>query len=134
MDFEGSLGKMALEIGHGLPQCMFCFFHTKSLRNHPEAKLFVLEARFEIQHLRFKQIRLGLVEVTEVCSPAYVPDDANARFSQLSRGRFDYHGSRSKSSQPFLNNRSLGSTKAFVAPVERFVRAPQIKDDHLDDF
>ena len=87
MDFEGSLRKMALEIGNRLPQCMLCFFHAKSLRNHPEAKLFALEARFEIQHLRFEQILLCLVEVTEMCSPAHVPDDADACFSQLGRRR-----------------------------------------------
>lgn len=89
--FEVSLRKMAVKIRNSLPQRTLCFFHGQRRRNHPEAKLFALEARLEIEHQRIEQILLRLVEVTEVCSPAHVPDDANARFSQLARRRLGCH-------------------------------------------
>ncbi len=78
MDFDVSLRKMTVKIRHSLFQRMYCFFNRHRLRNHPEAKLVILEARFEIRHQRVEQILFCLVEVTEVGSPAHVPDDADA--------------------------------------------------------
>ena len=77
-DFDAGFRQMAVKIGNSRPQRARCFFHGQGLRNRPEAKLVVLEARFEIEHQRVKQIVLGLVEATEVCSPAHISNNAEA--------------------------------------------------------
>ncbi len=80
LDFEASLRKPAVEIGNRPPQRMLCIFRGQGRRNHPEAKLVVLEACLEKRHQRVEQILLRLIEATEVCSPAHVPKNADACF------------------------------------------------------
>src|ERR1700730_6569816 len=111
---------MAIEIRNRLPQCIPCFFKAKSLRNHPDAKLFALKACLEIEHQRFKQILLRLVEGTEMCSPAHVTDGADTRFSQRAGCRFGCHSSVREADIP--SRQSVG--------VEKKRAAPQLQTSH----